>query len=118
MSLARTLAGGTYLCLAIPAASSPNEFWAPLRPSKAASYRVSDSTCSGIASDYTCTVTVRALGKMRMPVSVLVRFQDGSEQRARTDRLADVDVLSFRARTPLKDVVIEPDSAIALVAAP
>jgi hypothetical protein len=53
-----------------------------------------------------------------MPVSVLVRFQDGSEQRARTDRLADVDVLSFRARTPLKDVVIEPDSAIALVAAP
>jgi hypothetical protein len=55
---------------------------------------------------------------MRMPVSVLARFEDGSEQRARTDRLADVDVLTFRARAPLKDVVIEPESAIALIAAP
>jgi hypothetical protein len=55
---------------------------------------------------------------MRMPVSVRARFEDGSEQRARTDRLADVDVLMFRARAPLKDVVIEPESAIALIAAP
>jgi hypothetical protein len=55
---------------------------------------------------------------MRMPVTVLARFEGGSEQRARADRPADVDVLTFRARTPLQDVVVEPESAIALIAAP
>jgi hypothetical protein len=89
-----------------------------VRSSKAADYRVKDSTCSGVAGTHTCAVTVEALGKMRMPVSVLARFEDGSEQRARTDRLADVDVLTFRSRAPVKDVVIEPESAIALIAAP
>ena len=89
-----------------------------VRSSKAANYRVSDSTCSAPRSGYTCAVTVQALGKMRMPVSVLARFEDGSAQRARTDRLADVDVLTFRARTPLEDVIIEPDSGIALIAVP
>jgi hypothetical protein len=89
-----------------------------VRSSKTANYHVTDSTCSGTASGHTCTVTVQALGRMRMPVSVLARFADGSEQRARTDRLADVDVLTFRARAPLMDVVIEPESAIVLIAAP
>jgi tetratricopeptide (TPR) repeat protein len=53
-----------------------------------------------------------------MPVTVAARFEDGSEQRAQTERLADIDELHFRAKAPLKEVVIEPDSAVALVQAP
>jgi hypothetical protein len=89
-----------------------------VRSSRTANYRVTDSTCSNVADGYRCAVTVQAFGKMRMPVSVLARFEDGSAQRARTDRLADVDVLTFGARSPLEDVIIEPDSGIALIAAP
>jgi tetratricopeptide (TPR) repeat protein len=58
------------------------------------------------------------LGLMRMPVTVAARFQDGSEQRVQTDRLADLDELRFQANSPLKEVVLEPDSAVVLVEAP
>jgi tetratricopeptide (TPR) repeat protein len=55
---------------------------------------------------------------MRMPVTVAARFEDGTEQRAQTDRLADLDELKFQAKAPLKEVVLEPDAAVALAAAP
>jgi tetratricopeptide (TPR) repeat protein len=51
-------------------------------------------------------------------VTVAAQFEDGSEQRVRTERLADVDELKFRARSPLKGVVIDPDSAVSLAEAP
>lgn len=53
-----------------------------------------------------------------MPVTIAARFEDGSEQRARTERLADIDELVFRAKSPLKEVVLEPDGAVMLVEAP
>src|SRR5208337_467050 len=49
---------------------------------------------------------------------VAARFEDGTEQRARTERLADLDELKFQAKSPLKEVVIEPDSAVALADSP
>jgi hypothetical protein len=63
-----------------------------VRSSRTASYRVTDSTCSGAAGAQTCAVTVEARGGMRMPVTVLARFEDGSEQRRppRGRRCADV----------------------------
>jgi hypothetical protein len=51
---------------------------------------------------------------MRMPITVAARFENGSEQRALTERLADVDELRFEANSPLTSVVIEPDAAVAL----
>jgi tetratricopeptide (TPR) repeat protein len=53
-----------------------------------------------------------------MPVTVAARFEDGSEQRVQTDRLADLDELRFPAKSPLKEVVIEPDGTVALAEAP
>jgi len=52
---------------------------------------------------------------MRMPVTVAARFADGSEQRVLTDRLADLDELNLTARSPLREVVIEPDARVVLV---
>jgi tetratricopeptide (TPR) repeat protein len=69
-------------------------------------------------SKFECTVRVERLGAMRMPVTVAARFEDGSEQRTQTDRLADVDELKFEANSALKSVVIEPDAAVALAEAP
>ena len=67
---------------------------------------------------FNCTVRVERLGLMRMPVTIAARFADGSEQRARTERLADLDELKFQAKSPLKEVVLEPDSAVILVESP
>jgi tetratricopeptide (TPR) repeat protein len=89
-----------------------------VRSSDSAAYRIAGQECSPAAGAFDCRVKVERTGEMRMPVTVAARFADGSEQRARTERLADVDELSFRAKTPIKDVVIEPGSAVALVEAP
>jgi hypothetical protein len=55
---------------------------------------------------------------MRMPVTVAARFEDGSEQRAQTERLADIDELRLEGSSALKSVVIEPDAAVAMAEAP
>jgi hypothetical protein len=89
-----------------------------VRSSGSADYRVAGQECSPAGGLFNCTVRVERLGLMRMPVTVAARFQDGSEQRARTERLADLDDLRFRAKSPLKEVVLEPDSAVVLVEAP
>jgi hypothetical protein len=89
-----------------------------VRSSGSADYRVAGQECSPVGDAYDCTVRVERMGLMRMPVTVAARFQDGSEHRIRTERLADLDELRFQAESPLKEVVIDPDSALALVQAP
>jgi tetratricopeptide (TPR) repeat protein len=85
-----------------------------VRSSSSAEYRVASQDCSPTGSLFNCTVRVERLGEMQMPVTVAARFEDGSEQRAQTDRLADIDVLTFQAKAALREVVIEPDATVAL----
>jgi tetratricopeptide (TPR) repeat protein len=92
------------------------EEWA--RSSGSADYRVAGQECAPAGSLFNCTVRVERLGEMRMPVTIAARFEDGSEQRAQTERLADLDELKFQAKSPLKEVVIEPDGTVALAQAP
>lgn len=89
-----------------------------VRSSASAYYRVAGQECSPAGNLFNCTVRVERLGEMQMPVMVAARFEDGSEQRAQTDRLADIDELKFQAKSPLKEVVIEPDAAVAMAQAP
>jgi hypothetical protein len=89
-----------------------------VRSSGSAYYRVAGQECSSAGNLFNCTVRVERLGELRMPVMVAARFEDGSEQRAQTDRLADIDELKFQAKSALKEVVIEPDAAVAMVQAP
>jgi hypothetical protein len=89
-----------------------------VRSSGSANYRVAGQECSPSGSLFNCTVRVERLGEMQMPVTVAARFQDGTEQCAQTDRLADIDELKFQAKAALKEVVIEPDSAVTLAQGP
>jgi tetratricopeptide (TPR) repeat protein len=89
-----------------------------VRSPESADYRVAGQECSPSGGKFECAVRVERLGAMRMPVTVAARFEDGSEQRARTDRLADMDELRFEADSALKSVVVEPDAAVALAEAP
>jgi len=89
-----------------------------VRSSDSAAYRIAGRECSQAGAEFDCRVQVKRTGGIRMPVTIAARFADGSEQRARTERLADTDELRFRAKSPLQDVVIEPDAAVALAEAP
>jgi hypothetical protein len=89
-----------------------------VRSSGSANYRAAGQKCARAGGLFNCTVRVERLGRMRMPVTVAARFEDGSEQRVQTERLADLDVLTFQSESPLKGVTLEPDAAVALIESP
>jgi len=63
-------------------------------------------------------VRVKRLGTMSMPVPVQAVFEDASTEMARTDRLRAVTTLTFKSRSRLRDVVIDPEKKLARVDAP
>jgi tetratricopeptide (TPR) repeat protein len=63
-------------------------------------------------------VRVKRLGTMSMPVPVRAAFEDGSTQTARTDRTQAVTTFTFKSRSPLRDVALDPEKKLARVDAP
>jgi hypothetical protein len=52
---------------------------------------------------------------IRMPVPVRAVFEDGNVMNAMTDRLVRTNVLRFSGRSPLREVVLDPDRRLGLV---
>jgi len=92
------------------------ESW--VRSSGSVFYRFGATNCAPSEGGFDCTVQVERTGALRMPVTMAARFEDGSEQRARTERLADADELHFQSRTRLRDVAVDPDHQVVMVEAP
>lgn len=82
------------------------------------SYEIASQTCEKTDDAYVTEVEVRCLGTLKMPVPVTAHFEDGTCQRATTDRLHDVGTLRFESRSPLKDVQLDPEKALPLVVPP
>ncbi len=55
------------------------------------------------------------MNSVRMPVPVQAVFEDGTVQTGRIDRLVRTNLLRFASRSPLKDVVLDPDRRLGLV---
>jgi hypothetical protein len=89
-----------------------------VRSSGSAFYKVAGSECAETAGGFDCTVWIERAATTRMPLTVAVRFDDDSEQRARTDRLSDREELHFRAAAKIREVAIDPDRAVVLVETP
>src|SRR5262249_22641002 len=82
------------------------ELW--VRSSESVFYRVASKECGAAPGGFDCTVRVERAGAARMPVTVAVKFRDGSEQSARTERLALLDELRFHAKSQIAEVVLDP----------
>jgi len=82
------------------------------------SYEIASQKCEKKDDAYVTEVEVRCLGTLKMPVPVTARFEDGTSQRAATDRLHDVDTLRFESRSPLKSAQLDPEKALPLVVPP
>jgi tetratricopeptide (TPR) repeat protein len=67
---------------------------------------------------FTSVIRMKKLGTMAMPVPVRAIFEDGSTQDARNDRTKLVTTLTFKSRSPLKDIVIDPEKKMAKVETP
>jgi len=85
---------------------------------KVLSYEIASQRCEKKDDAYVTEVEVRCLGTLRMPVPVTARFENGTSQRATTERLRDTNVLRFESRAPLKDAQLDPEKALPLVVPP
>ncbi len=93
-------------------------FRAWVRGSDYLNYVVQSKDCRPEGPGFRTEVRVRRIGTMAMPVPVKAVFEDGTEQTGLTDRTRVVDSLIFTSRARLKDVVLDPEHRLALVAKP
>jgi tetratricopeptide (TPR) repeat protein len=89
-----------------------------VRSSGTVFYRVAAKSCAASSAGFECTVRIERTGAVRMPVTVAAKFEDGTEQCARTERMFDVDELHFHSKAQLRDVAIDPDRAVAMAEEP
>ncbi|HUW20334.1 MAG TPA: M1 family aminopeptidase [Sedimentisphaerales bacterium] len=78
-------------------------------------YEISSQECQKRTDGYLCKVGVKRVGNLKMPLPVAAYFEDGTVQRRFTDRLLDVDTLTFKAAAPLKRAFLDPENRLALV---
>jgi tetratricopeptide (TPR) repeat protein len=82
---------------------------------KSLSYEISSQESESRGDRCVSTVKVKCLGDLKMPVPVAAYFEDGTVQRRFTDRLLEVDTLTFEAAAPLKRACLDPGNQLALV---
>jgi tetratricopeptide (TPR) repeat protein len=82
------------------------------------SYEVAPQTCTKQNGRYVSHVRVQRAGTLQMPVPVVAYFEDGTAQLQRTDRLLDVNELTFESAAPLTRVRIDPEGELAMAGPP
>jgi len=89
-----------------------------VRSDRFLSYQIVSQDCRREAGNYRCEVKVKCLGTLRMPVPVRAEFEDGTQQTQFTDQWADVSILKFRTKSPIKSTRLDPEDHLALVIPP
>jgi len=78
-------------------------------------YRCADRSSEEQEGRYLSSITIRREGQVRMPIPVEVAFEDGTTERAWTERLLDNNVLRFESASPLAEVRIDPDHRLPML---
>lgn len=89
-----------------------------LRSNRYLGYRVASVDKKQEGDRHVTTVEVEQFGTLEMPIPVEARFEDGSTQRATTERLLRVSALQFESDASLKEVILDPDEVLPLLQEP
>ncbi len=81
-------------------------------------YEITDQKSEKEGDRFISHVTIQRAGTLAMPVPVVATFEDGMQQWRITERLLDLNVLTFESRSPLKDVQIDPDGELPMLESP
>jgi len=65
--------------------------------------------------EYITTIEVANTGTLKMPVPVKAVFEDGSSQVQYINRFSTINNLIFKSQAKLKEVIIDPDSKLAIL---
>jgi peptidase M1-like protein len=66
------------------------------------------------AKEWDARFTVFSVGKMRLPVDILLRYADRSTERMSWDGRSGAKLFELRRKSRLREVVVDPDSKIML----
>jgi len=83
-----------------------------VRSSRFLSYGITGQESGPQGGEFVARVQIEKTGSLSMPVPVEVVFEDGSRQRAMTNRLLDKQELVFRAKSALKEAIVDPDGEL------
>jgi hypothetical protein len=86
-----------------------------VRSNRYLSYKIASQECKMENGRYATQVTVECLGTLKMPVPVLARFADGTEQVKFTERLLRRTELRFESAAPLEEARLDPDQELAIM---
>jgi len=87
-----------------------------VRSNKVLECRVAAKSAAPVEGGFDSEVRVEyGMNSIRMPVPVQAVFEDGTTQTVTTDRLVRTNLLRFASRSPLKDVVLDPDKRLGLI---
>jgi hypothetical protein len=89
-----------------------------LRSNRYLGYRVASIEKELEGDRHITRVEVERFGTLEMPIPVEARFEDGSTQRATTERLLRVSALRFDGGAPVREVVLDPDGVLPLLERP
>lgn len=67
---------------------------------------------------YLSPVKISQLGTMRMPIPVKAIFEDGTDEVRSTDRLLDINILTFKSKSKLKEALLDPEKKLAMLDKP
>jgi len=81
-------------------------------------YRIEAEESAKEGDGYLSKIHVSKLGTMRMPVPVKAVFEDGTEAVQTTDRLLDVNILTFKSKAKLKEAFLDPEKKLAMLDKP
>ena len=82
------------------------------------SYEIASKSCEKKDDRFISTVGVKCLGNLKMPVPVAAYYEDGSSEVKFTSRLLETNTLEFISDSPLKEVKLDAENALALIVPP
>jgi tetratricopeptide (TPR) repeat protein len=86
-----------------------------VRSGKYLDYRITSTEQHQEGQRHLAKVKVERKGTIAMPIPVLAVFEDGSRQVKYTDRLLAINRLQFESRSPLEEVILDPEGALAML---
>ncbi len=89
-----------------------------LRSNRCLAYEAGEAKCAKRDGQYVSKVAVKRTGTLSMPVPVAAYFNDGTVQERRTDRLLDLNELTFVSAAPLERVQVDPRDELAMATPP
>jgi len=81
-------------------------------------YRIEAQVSKQMGNEYLTEVKVSKLGTTKMPIPVKAVFEDGTDEIQSTDRLLDVNVLTFKSKAKLRQAVLDPEKKLAMLTEP